>query len=111
MPPSLSAEPVAAYSRDGFVVVPNVFTRPELGEMDAEFDRILAEQAATPDTPTQPGNGWLLRLGLLSEKTAGYCADERLLDRILPILRPGIAIYSAKLVSKAPHDPAPCHWH
>lgn len=111
MPPSLSSAQLAAYDRDGFVVTPNVFTRPELAEMDAEFDRIIDEQATMPDPPGQPGRGWLLRLGLLSDKTAEYCADDRVLDLISPIVRPGIAIYSAKLVSKEPRDPEPCHWH
>jgi len=107
----LTPAQVDAYERAGFVVTANVFSRAELAEMDVEFDRLLAEAAANPDAPGQPGSGWLLRLGLLSPMTAAWCADERVLDLISPIVRPGIAIYSAKLVSKEPRAPEVCHWH
>jgi phytanoyl-CoA hydroxylase len=111
MSAGLTPTQVDAYQRDGFLVTPNVFSRAELSEMDAEFDRLLAVEAASSDSRRQPGGGWLLRLGLLSAKTAAWCEDERVLDLIAPLVQPGIAIYSAKLVSKEPRAPEVCHWH
>jgi len=96
------------YDREGYVVVPGVFPRDELEEIDGEIDRLLAE----------PGNDaggihptWIFQVARRSEMARAFAEDERLLALIEEIVQPGIAIHSTKLVPKPPHSDDVCHWH
>ncbi|HEU5316803.1 MAG TPA: phytanoyl-CoA dioxygenase family protein [Chloroflexota bacterium] len=105
----LSEAEVAAYWRDGYVVVPGVFGAAELGEIDAEIDRLI----------TVPGNeaanegrgGWIYDVARKSEITRQFAEDGRLLDLVEGVVSPGIAIHSTKLVTKLPRSNEICHWH
>ena len=101
----LDGERLAAYHRDGFVEVADVFPPEEVAAINAELDRLRAE------APDQFGRSGLYQLGLRTELTAAVCADERILTLIEDIVKPGIAIYSAKMVEKPAHDELICHWH
>jgi ectoine hydroxylase-related dioxygenase (phytanoyl-CoA dioxygenase family) len=106
-PPTLSAEQLSDYHRDGFLLVPDVFPTSELVTMNEEIERIRALDS--PDGANQRDT--MLRLGLKSELTSRMCRDERVLDLLTDIVTPGIAIYSSKLFEKHPHDQTICHWH
>lgn len=107
---TLSDDELATYHEQGFVVVDDVFPRDELMEMNRELDRVVEERRAKAGT--QDGNrGWLFKLGLATDKTKAFCEDPRILDLVEPIVQPGVAIFSAKLVSKEPKDDGICHWH
>jgi phytanoyl-CoA hydroxylase len=95
------------YDQLGYTLVPGVFPAGEMAALDIEIERLQAQTAAEK----KPGEGWVMRLGLRSEITRGFCADQRLLGLVEDIVKPGIAIYSAKLVPKLPYDEAVCHWH
>jgi len=105
-PRKLTAAELAAYEAHGFVVVPDVFLAQELAEIDQEIDRLLPEYEAGGHLP-----GWIMQLGLRSDRTRRFAEDERLLGLIEDIVKPGIAIHSAKLVTKLPHSDIICHWH
>ncbi|MCZ7643759.1 MAG: phytanoyl-CoA dioxygenase family protein [Planctomycetota bacterium] len=94
------------YETQGFVLAPGVFPAGELSELDREIDRLEAPAAADA-----PHRGWVMSLAQRSEKTRAFAQDERLLALIEEIVRPGIAIYSAKLTAKPPRSPEVCHWH
>ena len=79
--------------------------------MNDELDRVVSQNIEEGNPVNAPTPGWLLQLGLLSDKTAAFCEDSRILDLIEDIVKPGIAIYSAKLVSKEPYESTICHWH
>lgn len=102
----LTAEQRARYERMGFVIVPEVFSRDELAEINAEIDR-LREDAS----PERDSDYFIFSLGLRSPTTQAVCRDERILALIEDIVAPGIAIYSAKMVEKPAGDERPCHWH
>lgn len=110
---TLGAAQFAEYYERGYVVVEDVFRRAELDEINREMDHILEGQAASklPANTYAPAKGWIMSLGLVSPRAAKVCADERILKLIEDIVKPGIAIYSAKLVSKEPFDTTICHWH
>lgn len=108
---SLTAAQLETYQQQGFVLIPGVFDCAELAVMDAEIDRLVEAQERGERTVGTPATGWVMSLGLASEKTAAFCADQRILDLVGGIVYPGIAIYSAKLVSKEPCDDTICHWH
>lgn len=107
MPDRLSPQQRREYDELGYTLVESVFPVAELAAMDAEIERLQQETA----DEKAPGEGWVMRLGLRSPQTRDFCADPRLLDLVADIVKPGIAIYSAKLVPKIPHDTAECHWH
>ena len=99
---------LADYHHDGFVVVNNVFPTDELDAIDQEIDRIQEERAQSRQIKD---NGWVMSLGLASPITQNFCADKRILDLVSAIVKPGISIYSAKLVAKEPFTTDICHWH
>ena len=96
------------YEEEGFVVVPGVFPPEDLEVVDREIDRLLGErgQLASDHLP-----GWVFQVGLRSEVTRQFAQDERLLALVEDIVKPGIAIHEAKLVTKLPHSDEICHWH
>ena len=108
----LTKEQLTTYHEQGYVVIPNVFPRTELAEINCELDRIRTEKLARrQEADHNETLGWIMNLGLASPITRDLCADERILDLIQDIVKPGIAIYSAKMVAKEPHCDAICHWH
>ena len=102
----LTETQLADYHHDGFVVADNVFPTDELDAIDNEIDRIQQERTQSPHK-----NGWVMALGLASPITQNFCADERILDLVSSVVKPGISIYSAKLVAKEPFTTNICHWH
>jgi len=112
----LSPEELASYKENGFVVVPGLFPLGELIEVDRELDRLVSEAEEVGETGigqngSHRNKGWLLQLGLRSEITQRFAKDERVIDLIEDIVKPGIAIYSAKLTAKMPNSTDICHWH
>jgi phytanoyl-CoA hydroxylase len=101
----LTAEERRTYDELGYVVIPDVFPAAELARLDAEIDRLLDAGAAT----VRPG--WIHQLGLRSDVTRELAQDPRILDLVEEVVKPGIAIFSAKLAAKLPHNPEVCHWH
>ena len=104
--PALTDTQLAEYRENGYVLAKQVFAQDELDRINAELDRLNASRAKDGGSPNV-----LLSLGRQSELTEQICEDARLLDLISPLVHPGIAIYSAKLISKEPYDETACHWH
>lgn len=102
----LSADELAIYREQGYVIVPDIFPLEELAEIDREIDRLQYAQRNTGRN-----KGWVMQLGLRSEITRQFVQDERVLTLIEDIVNPGISIYSAKLTAKVPHSNDICHWH
>lgn len=103
----LTTEQRHLYQEQGFVRVPGVFPEVELDAIDREIDRLLPE--AEDRSGRKPG--WMHQLGQRSEVMQAFAEDERTLTLIEDIVRPGIAIHTAKLVAKPPHYAEVCHWH
>ena len=109
---TLTPAELAHYRQHGYVAIEAFFPADELLALDKHLDRFAAgEERSAFAHQGQDARGWSMRLGLATPQTAAFCADERVLDLITPIVQPGIAIYSAKMVAKEPHDPTICHWH
>ena len=112
----LDLEELSFYEENGYVVVPDLFSLEELSSVDEELDRLVvdAEEKGVTGighTGSNRNEGWLLQLGLRSEITQRFVQDERVLDLIEDIVKPGVAIYSAKLTAKLPQSADICHWH
>jgi len=109
---TLTVDELEHYHREGYVVVEDLFPQEDLREIDEDLDTFMRqEQYESFKSAGDNTQGWIMKLGLSTPKAAAFCADARILDLIEPIVYPGIAIYSAKLVAKAPHDGTICHWH
>jgi ectoine hydroxylase-related dioxygenase (phytanoyl-CoA dioxygenase family) len=104
---TLTQDQILDYHEQGYTLVEDMFPQSELDAMNEELDRLMDEGAGKD----AHGKGWIMQLGLVSKTTEAFCADDRILDLIAPLVYPGIAIFSSKLVSKEPNDDAICHWH
>jgi ectoine hydroxylase-related dioxygenase (phytanoyl-CoA dioxygenase family) len=96
----------AEYEEQGFVIIPNFLPQEEVDSINSEYERLIAADKAEPAS--------MLRLGLRSEFMQSMVAHPRILALVERIVFPGIAIYSAKMVSKVPKGPkvdCVCHWH
>ena len=103
----LTPDQLEAYHRDGFLLVEGIFPKTEIDEINCEIDRLRDGKS----TDNVNKDDVMLCLGLKSELTRRVCRDERILTLIEDIVKPGIAIYSAKLFEKRPNDERICHWH
>ena len=103
----LTEAQAAAYRGDGYVVVPAVFTPGELDAIDREIDALLPEHGDRAGFR----QGWVFDVDRRSAITRAVAEDERLLDLVGDVVRPGVAIHSTKLVAKQPHSEDVCHWH
>ena len=112
----LSTLEIARYERDGYLQVDNIFPEDELEEINQEISRLRRTDPASEtddhgSTSANLGKNFMLRLGLRSPITQAMCQDPRVLTLVKDVVRPGVAIYSAKMVEKPPFDEAICHWH
>ena len=109
---TLTERELAHYHREGYVVIKDLFPLEELDAINRNLDTFMRRAEYEPfKSGRENMEGWIMQLGLSTQKAADFCADDRILDLVEPIVHPGIAIYSAKLVSKEPRDGVICHWH
>ncbi|MCS7464289.1 phytanoyl-CoA dioxygenase family protein [Paenibacillus doosanensis] len=102
----LTAEEKKHYDELGYVVVSDFFSVNELSEINKELDGCEA-----PVQSTGEHEGFTYQLAMLTDKTKAFAYDERILTLIEDIVKPGISIFSSKLLTKLPHSPSVCHWH
>lgn len=105
----LTPDEICSYDRNGFLEIADFFPVRELQALNDEIDRL--RDATKTDGPSGAGRNSILQLGLRSPLMQKVCEDERILTLIESMVKPGIAIYSAKMVEKLPYDEAVCHWH
>jgi hypothetical protein len=106
----------ARYWRDGFVVLPHVFSPRECREWKAECQRVLdtvrQEARGRGDDPDGlfPG-GVYVGLSRRSGLFARAAADPRVLGPLCAILGPNVEFLSDKVVFKDGREDAPSPWH
>ena len=105
----LAADERAAYDEQGYVIVPDVFDLAEIDAINAEIERLRRQQFEAD--PANVNRNFIFRLAQQSPIMQSLCAEPRILALIEDIVKPGISIYSAKLVEKPPFDDTVCHWH
>lgn len=100
---------IQEYLEKGFLVVKDFFPVEELQEIDTEMTRLRS--TPVDQEGVEDKKNFILQLGLRSELTRSLVADERIVDLIEDVVKPGVAIYSSKLCEKLPQDTTICHWH
>ncbi|MDQ1911402.1 phytanoyl-CoA dioxygenase family protein [Paenibacillus sp. GD4] len=102
----LTAEEKNHYDELGYVVISSFFSPDELSEMNKELD-----ECEEPVQKSGEHEGFTYQLAMLTDKTKQFAQDERILNFIEDIVKPGISIFSSKLLTKLPHSTSVCHWH
>ena len=111
------AESVAtAFARDGFVILPGLFTRDECAAWKVEGERLLAEvrrehAAAGRDPAAALASGVYVGLSQRSAVFRTLTADPRLTGPLREILGPELAFISDKLVFKDDRTEFATPWH
>lgn len=102
---TLSFSERAIYLQKGYLRIEHVFSDREIASISIEVDRLRQEQNDAD------GPHYIAAVGTRSPIMEAICRDERILDLIEGIVKPGIAIFSAKLSEKLPRSNTICHWH
>lgn len=115
----LSREQVAAFDRDGFVVVPDAFDADTVARLDAE---IAPGEQMVRDLLAQVPGGRISVAGvdtqtvaphlvLGSEWLRGFCAHPLLAGICLDLMGGDVRLYWEQAVYKQPHNAEPVLWH
>ncbi|WP_165452731.1 phytanoyl-CoA dioxygenase family protein [Paenibacillus thalictri] len=102
----LTGEEQKHYDEFGYVVISNFFSADELSEINEELDG-----CETPAQTSGEHEGFTYQLAMLTDKTKQFAQDERILNLLEDIVKPGISIFSSKLLTKLPGSASVCHWH
>jgi len=101
------------FENDGYVILHDVLPITELEALNREMEIQYRERLNDPEiSSNEEKRNQIHSLGSDSERSQNLARDSRLLSLIKDLVRPGIALFSAKLISKGPHEPNNvCHWH
>lgn len=102
----LTIEEKKQYDELGYVVVSDIFSTDELNEINEELNG-----CEEPVQTSGEHEGFTYQLAMLTDKTKQFAHDERILNLIEDIVKPGISIFSSKLLTKLPQSASVCHWH
>lgn len=113
---TLSQEIRQAFDRDGFVIVPDLYSRAEVAAIKAEIRAILdavrqESVQAGKDPEAAFDNGVYVGLAARSPFFRQAVRDERLLDVLEAILGPHIEFLSDKVVFKDADKDFASPWH
>ncbi len=97
------------FTRDGFAIVPNLFTRNEAEGLKSECMAIM--EAVKAETGTAPGHGVHVGLAARSPVFRDAVGDARLLDILETLLAPDIEFLSDKFVFKSGKMTFASPWH
>ncbi len=94
----------AAYARDGFLIVPELWSQAECAELKQEALRVIAAHG-------RPNASVFVGASVVSQLFARYAADARLLSYLDALMPDGVAFMSDKVVFKSTSQSAATPWH
>jgi len=95
---------IERYERDGFVLVPDLFTRDECAALKAEGRDVLRKHA-------RPGATVYVGAAASSGVFFDLASDDRLVRTLHELMPRGVMFMSDKLVFKSGVQPKPTPWH
>lgn len=115
-PYALSAERLAGYEKEGFVVIPDVFSGDEVDAMLQEYERLEAadDLQGRDELVREPGSEEVRsifnphRLSVLFDRVS---RDRRILDKVTQILGSGVYIHHGRINIKRALDGRSFPWH
>lgn len=113
---ALSAEQVAAYDRDGFLQLDNVFSDEEVQTLLEETQRMASDPAITclPEAITEPGSNAVrsvFRVHQLGELMANLARDARLINVARQILGSEVYMHQSRANMKPGFKGKEFYWH
>jgi len=94
----------ARYDRDGFVIVPDLFSAEEC-------DRLKAEARAVLDAGAKAGASVHVHVSVGSPVFRALAEDPRVVDILKPLMPQGVAFLSDKIVYKSASKTFATPWH
>jgi ectoine hydroxylase len=112
----LSAEQVAAYDRDGFLVLPGVFSPEETAAMRAEAERLaeapeLMEREELIREPDSRRARSVFSAHVFSDLFGRLARDRRILDKVMRLLGDGVYIHHSRINIKRALNGKSFPWH
>ncbi|MCZ7643758.1 MAG: phytanoyl-CoA dioxygenase family protein [Planctomycetota bacterium] len=111
----VAASRKAAFEKDGYIVVEDLFPGEYMQEAKAEVRRVLdavnAECAARGEKPRNKANGVYVGLSLNSGFFKRFNADPRLVDILEDLVGPNLEFWSDKIVFKSAGVDFGSPWH
>lgn len=122
MPYGLTDSETAQYRREGYVVVPSVFTRVDLDRIDRCIEDLVTQAIASGsyekileiEPQSDKGKPIVRRIYNPFEQHEAFrslATDGRLLDRVEALVGPSIQLQHSKLNMKAARVGSPVEWH
>lgn len=113
---ALSAEQLAAYDRDGFLQLDNVFSDEEVQTLLEETQRMASDPAITclPEAITEPGSNAVrsvFRVHQLGELMANLARDARLINVARQILGSEVYMHQSRANMKPGFKGKEFYWH
>lgn len=113
---ALSAEQLAAYDRDGFLQLDNVFSDEEVQTLLVETQRMASDPAITclPEAITEPGSNAVrsvFRVHQLGELMANLARDARLINVARQILGSEVYMHQSRANMKPGFKGKEFYWH
>lgn len=94
----------ADYERDGYLIVPSLWSADECAALKAEALRVVAEHG-------RPNSSVFVGAAATSALFARYAADARLLAQLDALMPQGVAFMSDKVVFKSTSQSKATPWH
>ncbi|MEM7031853.1 MAG: phytanoyl-CoA dioxygenase family protein [Chloroflexota bacterium] len=109
----LTTPEIQSFRRNGYLILHNVLPLAELATLNTEMEARYQARLKDPEIAlNEEKRNQIHGLGVDSERSQNLARDPRILALIEDLVQPGIALFSAKLISKGPHEPNNvCHWH
>lgn len=101
------------FQNEGYLILHDLLPVGELSELNEELETRYQKRLQDPEIAgNEEKRNQIHGLGSDSERSQRLARDPRLLSLIEDLVQPGIALFSAKLISKGPNEPHNvCHWH
>ena len=109
----LTHEQLNSYEENGYVLVNDILPLEELSRLNSIMESLYQKRLQDPNLAhDEQQRNQIHRLGTDSEYSKSLARHPNILSTVEDIVKPGIALFSAKLISKGPFEPNNvCHWH
>ena len=113
LPRRLTENELSTFWRQGYLILHHVLPLAELQDLNNELEIRYQRRLKDPEiAQDEQKRNQIHGLGANSERSRRLAEDPRILSLIEDYVKPGIALFSAKLISKGPNEPNNvCHWH
>lgn len=110
----VSAEQIDAFDRDGFIIVPGLYTAEEVGLLHriARVEMETTRQAhAAKDTDGRESKLWITADTDAADIYNAICHGRRLVETMAALLRDEVYLYHYKMMLKEPRVGGAWEWH